>query len=308
MNKSDRIPGFAGLGLAVCLVASSLFVACSLPGKLTSDRHALLIGINDYIYFVPDDDLSYPRADAETLGALLDLHGWAADYTTLIDTNATKAKIKAKIETYFKGIPADATALIYFSGHGDAASGEAYLVPSDYQSSGPDKRISTAELSQWIQSYILPYSNNIIVIIDACYSGGFVPQSDSLDIIDPDFDVNFSYSASSPALAGLSDIGALLARNLDHSGILEPIILSAAGFDELSWETGELKHGVFTYYLLKAAGNGDTNRDGYVSTTEAYTYAAKSIDKSWNDLYGNSNAFYPHITGGLRDLVLFDLH
>jgi len=297
----SRSAGLIGLGLVVCLAAS-----CSLPGKLTGERYALMIGISEYIS-PTIQDLGYPKDDAQDLGALLDQSGWNVDSSTLIDTGAIKAKIKTTMETYFKAIPSQATALIYYSGHGSEDGSEAYIVPSDYGGT-KTSLISTTELSLWIQDYILPYTSNVIVIIDACYSGGFVPQSDSLDIIDPDYDANFGSSVSSLALTGLGDLGVLLAKNLEQSGKLEPIVMSASGSEELSWESSSLKHGVFTYYLMKAAESGDTNRDDYVSATEAYTYAAKGIDKNWNELYGNSAAFYPHITGGLRDLVLFDLH
>jgi uncharacterized caspase-like protein len=72
-----------------------------------------------------------------------------------------------------------------------------------------------------------------------------------------------------------------------------------------------MNHGVFTYYLLDAAINGDTNRDGIVTTTEAYAYTEAKI-KAWylglSDAaiahFGYS-AFLPHISGGARDLVLF---
>ena len=313
MKYMDRITGYSrstGFILAACLGAACLLAACSLPAAITSERRALLIGINDYIFNTVDGfrDLEYPRKDAQTLGALLDSQGWETDDTTLIDTAATKAKIKAVMEDYFKGIPSNATALVYYSGHGTLDESNAYIVPSDYQRITPDRLVSAAELGGWIEEYILPYTKNVMLIIDACNSGGFVAESDSTDLIDPDYDVNLGYSVTTAALSGLSSFSALLAKNMEQAGSLDPIVMSAAGFKEESWESDSLQHGVFTYYLLKAAQNGDANKDGYVSATEAYTYAAKSIDKYWNDLYGNSNAFYPHITGGLRDLVLFDLN
>ena len=51
--------------------------------------------------------------------------------------------------------------------------------------------------------------------------------------------------------------------------------ITASRADELSQERENLGggHGVFTYYLLQALkGEGDTNRDGFVTMTEAYDY------------------------------------
>jgi hypothetical protein len=302
---SNRIPGFSGL--TVLLLAAGLLVGCRLPTAITSEHRALLIGINDYPNLPADKQLATPENDAFELKKKLQETGWLEP---LILNNGTisKVDIENKIQDLGNQLTDGDTALLYFSGHGTAIGDEAYIVPSDYSSASSSPLISMTEFGAWIKSYILPYTSNVIVIIDACNSGGFVSQSDSADIIDPDYDVNLSSSVSSPALAGLGDMGELLAKNLKQTGKLEPIVMSAAGFDELSWESTSLKHGVFTYYLMKAAESGDSNRDEFVSATEAYTYAAKGIDKNWNGLYGNGAAFYPHITGGLRDMVLFDLH
>ncbi|MFZ3109585.1 MAG: hypothetical protein WA234_02690, partial [Rectinemataceae bacterium] len=136
------------------------------------------------------------------------------------------------------------------------------------------------------------------------YSGGFVSSRESSDVI-PQSYIPYGTNLSVSALAALGQFGDLLAANAAEKGSLAPIVISAAGNSELSYETSALGNGVFTYYLLEAATGGDTNHDGFVTCTEAYTYAAKAIDANWNRISSSSDAFYPHISGGLRDLVLF---
>lgn len=103
----------------------------------------------------------------------------------------------------------------------------------------------------------------------------------------------------------LSNFGSLLVANASASGAKTPIVLSAAGTNESSYDgTVAMQHGVFTYYLLQAATNGDGNGDGVVTTTEAYAYTFAAIKAQWDsDPY--VIAFLPHISGGTRDLVLF---
>jgi len=313
VNYMDRIAGFSrltGLLLAACLLA-----ACSLPTAITSERRALLIGINDYLYLSATNQLDCAENDALELKKRLEETGWS-ESLILNDGTIRKADIESKIQDLGKQLADGDTALIYFSGHGYKPDTEAYLVSSDSTVDDVSTQISVTEFASWIEDFIYSKTENIIIIIDACFSGSFLNESDSIDFIEPDYNVHTSNSVSTPALAGLSEYSSLLAKNFSLDGRLNPIIMSAAGASEESYENDSLKisddsqpgQGEFTYYLIESSKKGDADKDGYVSATEAYTYAAKSIDKNWNDPYGNGNAFYPHITGGLRDMVLFDLH
>ena len=83
--------------------------------------------------------------------------------------------------------------------------------------------------------------------------------------------------------------------------------LSACGSEEESYDDSTHSHGAFTYYLLKAASSGDTDSDGYVTTTEACAYTKKMIKANWNKEYATyGDALLPHISGGTGDLVLYD--
>lgn len=287
-------PLLALLGLLLSAISCAPAAIAGAPAK-----YALIVGISDYL----DEDLAdlvYPSSDADSLAGILASQDWTV--LTLKDAAATKAGIRAGIAGLFQDIPADSTALIYYSGHGTESGGKAFLVPSDYDPSSLSPLVSPEELGAWISEYIP--TDNVIVIADSCYSGGFVGYSDSSDSISSPYD-SAGGSVSISALAALSDFGTLLARNAEATGALAPIAISAAGNLELSWETEVLGHGVFTYYLLESAAEGDADGNGYVTCTEAYTYAAKAVDREWNRLRYSSEGFYPHITDGLRDLVLF---
>jgi hypothetical protein len=330
MKIRARIAGFSGLagliglGLVVCLA-----VSCSLPGKLTGERYALLIGISQYPGL--DNDLTYPVADAQDLGSELANQAW--NTLVLKDASATKEGIKSAIKSHFASIPKDGTALIYYAGHGTLSNlnaaayqtkygtlstytgdiGEAVLVPYDFDNSANwTGGITSDELYSWIKEL---NTENVIVILDSCFSGGLVKTSDAYDTIAAEFTVgptNTSYVLPIVAIADFTD---LLAKNAEKNQKLAPITISAAGSEESSYEDFPVNdpqylgygNGIFTYYLLESIKNGDSNGDGFVTCTEAYTYSARALNNTWNKKFPYSK-FYPHITGGLRDLVLFDLH
>ena len=117
-----------------------------------------------------------------------------------------------------------------------------------------------------------------------------------------------SFSAFSTAI---SNFGSLLAANASASGQKSPIVLSAAGSEESSYDgTTAMQHGVFTYYLLQAATNAGS--DGVVTMTEVYVYTQKAI-MTWGASLTSADysspisyaPFLPHLSGGVRDLVLF---
>lgn len=306
-NKYYVIP------IILFIISGFLVSSCSLTtGSITQERYALLIGISEYQN--TDMNLTYPAIDATELQEKLENHGW--QHTRLVTNNqATKNGIKTAIEEFFANIPADASALIYYSGHGTLSnlgySGDTWLVPYDFDNiQNWAGGISADELYTWIDAYI--DTKNIIVTADSCYSGGLIASSDSYDTIAQEYAADSSNSSYVSAITALSNFGELLAKNANEDGSLSPIFISAAGSEEYSYEDYPITspyyegygNGIFTYFLLKSATEGDANGDGYVTCTEAYTYSARALESEWNT-YKRTSAYYPHISGGLRDLVLF---
>ena len=321
----------SALVLAAALAAFSLLAtSCAQPRLIAQDKHALLIGITDYPG--TNNDLQYPVADAELLQTLFVSKGWTVE-PLLTDSAATKSGIQSAIATFLSGLSPNATALIYYSGHGTVSNlaavqyeelhntlsgfsgdiGDTLLAPYDFNTSTWKGGIPPSEMSSWIDA---SPTKNVIFISDSCYSGGFVAPADSTDLIASPYTGWGSNTVSVSSLAALGDFGGLLAKNASANGALVPIAISASGNEEFSyedWPVGNpynmgINHGIFTYYLNESATRADANGDGYVTCTEAYTYTAKAIKTHWNNVKNSSESFYPHISGSLRDLVLFDNH
>ena len=305
----------------VILTAAMLLGSCRLPVTFEKGRYALVIGISDY---QTANDLTYPAADAASMKDLLEMQGWTVDILT--NSGATKSAIKAKIESFFKNREKDALSLVYYSGHGTLSSqeannhlanygdfdnfegdiGEAWLAPYDINRTSWTGGISPAEMNQWMSDYI--NSRNRIFIADSCHSGGFVNSGESIDELGQNYYGDGNGKIGLSALAAIPNFSELMTRNAEASGTLAPISISAAGAEEYSYDgTASMGHGVFTYFLLQSAYAGDANGDGFVSCTEVYTFAARAIEEKWNSTTAHrwSDAFYPHISGGMRDLVLF---
>jgi len=329
------------LGLAFL---SALAVACSF-GEVTTSRHALVYGVSlyqsmysegggyedlnsngQYDYGEPlIKNLTYTDEDAISIAAMLGQSGWddvrlrvkgSQEYTS--GTPPTKAQLFADIGELASTLGPSDTVLVYFSGHGTDDNGDQYFIPYlgvpdskftsvvvDYESC-----IAPADLSAELAK--LP-TNKIIVILDFCFSGGFVTTDMELDAIPQSYSTYYNRSEQSAVSLAMSRFGELLVLNAASKGIRAPIVISAAGSEEESYEDWATtspnylgySHGIFSYFLLQAKDKADINGDDYITTTEAYTYTATSIKSSWNTTMV-WNDFMPHLSGGSRDLVLFD--
>jgi uncharacterized caspase-like protein len=307
-----RSDSHAGLCLALlgAVVAASLCSCAQATSSITSTRYALVYGIEDYpgtIY-----DLTYTKDDADSMAALLGTEGWTVSEST--DSSATRARVVSDIASVASSASSDSTVLIYYSGHGTLENGVTYILPYDSivasnvgtrdESISLDagSALSQSDLSTLIST--LP-TKNVIIILDSCYSGGFVDSGSSIDASPSSYATMEKYSAFATALANFDD---LLVSNASATGDKTPIVISAAGSGESSYDGSEsMGHGVFTYYLLKSSDSGDSDGDGVVTTTEAFAYTTEYI-KAWDSkltAHSGEDPFLPHISGGTRDLVLF---
>jgi hypothetical protein len=308
---------------SMALVAIIALSSCSMgTTTITAPRYALVYGVSTYNSSGVEGNypnLTYSDDDAKSMADLMASQSWTVSerikglavsggQTAYLPT---KAQMVADISA-LSSISSDSTVFIYFSGHGTIANNISYIVPylgvSDSSSPTVDytKCVSPSDLNSMLS--VLP-TKNVIVIFDTCNSGGFVSSSGATDSSPSDYSQMQSYSAFSTAMA---KFGSLLVANASASGAKTPIVISAAGTNESSYDgTTAMAHGVFTYFLLKAASQGDSDGDGFVTTTEAYAYTAKYI-KAWGAAltfadYFNYGyfPFLPHISGDTRDLVLF---
>jgi len=228
---------------------------------------ALVVGINEYQNV---RNLKYAVNDAQAFYNLLVKQNQIPQENViiLIDQQASLRNLRRALGTQLKKRAGkEDMVIIFFAGHGatekDASSPdgdgmEKYLLPVDaelddiYTSAIPMREIS--HIFRRIKS------ERIIFIADACYSGASGGRT-----------VNVSGIRSS-----LSE--AFLDRVVSGKGT---IIITASGANEVSMESDEFKHGIFTYFLLEGLkGKADFDGDGLVTVDELYPYVSDNVARA----------------------------
>ncbi|HDM67053.1 MAG TPA: caspase family protein [Thermoplasmatales archaeon] len=127
------------------------------------EYHAVLIGINAY----PGSYLPYSVNEIQNFKqTLLKCGNWfQSNIKVLIDGNATKQGVQESIEWLAENADEDDVSLIYFVGHGGRDLNGEFIVTYDGE-------IHDAELAE----YISGVQGVVVVVIDACNSGGFIDE------------------------------------------------------------------------------------------------------------------------------------
>ena len=201
-------------------------------GKAVKNRFALIIGNEDYrkyqtglqsdqnVLFARNDALVFKEYAMKTLGVL--------EKHTFMLTDATRGQMSREIEriTELAKLTPEAEIIFYYAGHGlpEFETHESYLVPVDVTASNLDDAIKLRDLYSKLAS---SKASKIVVILDACFSGG-----------------------------GRGENGLLAARTVKirpKSEIIEGNIVAftATSGKEVSLPFERQSHGLFTYHLLK---------------------------------------------------------
>jgi uncharacterized caspase-like protein len=149
-----------------------------------SSRVALVIGIDHYKNLGSDRQLERARSDAIAVAAKLKALG----YDTILDTDATRAKIYADLDLAVSKIKPGGAALFYFAGHGISVraanylDGANYLVPSDAPSPASGS-LSTFEYSSVpvisiIEQFRRSGARISVMVLDSCRDSPFQGQQE----------------------------------------------------------------------------------------------------------------------------------
>lgn len=198
----------------------------------------------------------------------------------LLDEQATLTEIKSAMGTFLaRNAGEDDMVCIYFAGHGSPEldpTGKAddnlekFIVPYDAKKDDLfGYGLSMDMVRQILDERI--ESKRAVFFIDSCYSG----EAGGRTFSRPDV-VTRNITISEKFLEQLSGEGR--------------IIITASKPDELSHETDELKHGIFTYYLAEGLkGKADFNKDGVVTVDELYSYVYKQVEEKARQLGGKQH-------------------
>ena len=153
-----------------------------LPTTLSADGvhftngHALLIGIGSYkqSYF----NAPKTAADAEQLAALLTdqtIAAYPAAQVRVLSGNAaTRQSILDALDRFAQQLVAapQATAVLFFAGHGVKREEDFYLLPYDYEYPYAKETAISAALFGEKVAAIRQHAQKLIVLLNCCHSGG----------------------------------------------------------------------------------------------------------------------------------------
>lgn len=329
--RSSNVPSRPVIIIVLLLAASAAALISAGCGPLTyfPEKYAIVYGVALYDGTAEGygNNLTYTDDDARAVAELLRQKGYQV--IERIDSEATLSNLTADVETISSLANEDSTFLFYFSGHGFSGSELSSIFSNiPFSNSEPDKG---DKYDEWVFLYgsinnqgisnlgaalsddmlnditsSIP-TNRKIIIIDACNSGGFIGNQDSVD----GFPQNI-YTGEKDNLSLFSVIGRYFSFTTTNSADVaanNALVIAAAGELEYSWEYAGYGHGAFTYFLLSSPENADFNHDGYITVLECYAYITAKIESEWNEFaraIGQEDAiFIPRVSGGGVDLALF---
>ncbi|MEM7735423.1 MAG: caspase family protein [Deinococcota bacterium] len=175
------------------LIFSLTYTATASP-----DRVALVIGNSIYQHAL---SLRNPVNDATAVASMLADTGFAVT----LHTNLTLAELHNAVDEFQAQLPADATALIYYSGHGLQVGGHNYLVPVDANiSDTADIATSGYALTNILAALADASTGLNLIILDACRDNPFaqVPSvADGLAAISAPAETYIAYATAPNTVA-----------------------------------------------------------------------------------------------------------
>lgn len=231
---------------------------------------AAVIGISQY---KKAPALMYADQDAHAFYTYLQQQVGVPQENIMLLTNqqATLVDVKRALGTELKRKAGqNDTVIIYFAGHGapetDANSPdedglEKYLLVHD---ADPEDLYTTGLPMREVEGIFQRLAaERVIFIADTCFSGATTGRT---------------FSTGSRRTGLVSE--AFLTRLSKAKG---RVVLAASRANEVSAESDQLRHGVFTYYLLEGlGGRADLDGDRVITIDEIYNYVSQKVPAATN--------------------------
>lgn len=220
------------------------------------DNIAIVVGISKYREkMIPE--VKYAVRDAEVIAKYLENVGGIpkSNIKILTDDKATKSDLEANISDWLpRRVTGNSTVFVYYAGHGAPGpqAREAFIVPYEGHPDYPSQLYSLQKMYDALNK--LP-AREIVVMLDSCFSGA-KGRSITGEGTRP-----VSISIENPVLA---------------SGKI--MVIAASSGSQMSSDYDRVKHGLFTYYLLRGMrGEASKDKAGTVELGGLYEFVRKNV-------------------------------
>jgi len=256
------------------------------------DAVAVVIGNRHYQHKdIPE--VQFAKNDADVVKKYLKTMLGYREGNILFESDITKTRFeilfgitgdhRGLLNDYIK--PGESEVFIYYSGHGapDVNSNKGYFVPTDCD---PSKvAITGYPLDIFYENISKLKAKKISIVLDACFSGGTNSGK-------------WLVGGASPALIKV-DVPTFSFDNMT--------VLTSSTSDQVSSWHSDSKHGLFTYFFLKAIrGYGDKNKDYKMTIQEIYDSVSDQAEgvPYWSRRLHGGRIQTPMLYGPSSDIIV----
>jgi uncharacterized caspase-like protein len=245
---------------------------------------ALVVGVGSF-KDTSINQLRFTANDARTFADTLRKECRFDTVKTLVDEQATTVDVKDAIDNLAKEATPEDLVVIYIASHGSPEdsdkAGVSYIVTYDTK---VDKLYATAfKMEDLLGDIEKRFSaERVIVFIDTCYSGAtfkappkeWATGGRGLRVISSGLRASSIENRIRQADRGVEVAPATSREGRKRQGIGRVIIASSRE-NEQSWESEQIQHGYFTYYLIEAL-----KRQSSISVQGLFDYLSAEVPRA----------------------------
>jgi hypothetical protein len=221
------------------------------------DAVAVIIGIADY-RSLPKADFANDDARVFYDYAVRALGVKPENIKLLVDGDAEEAEILKVFRNWLPSrVKSSTEVFVFYSGHGlPMSDGKGLLlIPSRADREVIDDTSIPFQKINELINFSKPKS--VTMLLDACYSG--------------------QARSGGTLVAGLRPVRVKIEEKVFPDSFT---VITASQHDQISSSSPELKHGIFSYYLMRGMeGDADANRDGRITLSEMQAYLSENVGR-----------------------------
>ena len=251
-----------------------------------SKGYALLIGVNKYKNKERLPPLKFCEGDMKYLAETFERIGFQKDKVVLLAgtgnvfNSPTKERIMKQVEGICRKAEPDDLLIIAFSGHGVTIDGVGYICPNDADLNDTRTLIPSDEIFTKLTN---SRASRKLMIVDACRNELTIPGKKGLEEYE-------TFQGEAQNING-------------HNFVL----LSSCDRNQVSWESDDLKHGVFTHFLVKGLQGEAKDKEGGNVTILGLAHYASQKTKDFVEKKMGGWEQIPTLKCNMEDFVLAKL-